>query len=69
MLAYRKSIAYISPKALQQLVDIAIEKFYTYARNHLFPKLPCHQINQPQVEALIVFDGAWTIEYTIDFLS
>ncbi|XP_068988935.1 uncharacterized protein [Bombus flavifrons] len=69
MLAYRKSIAYISPEALQQLVDIAIEKFYTYARNHLFPKLPCHQINQPQVEALIVFDGAWTIEYTIDFLS
>ena len=69
MLAYRKSIAYISPEALQQLVDIAVEKFYTYARNHLFPKLPCHQINQPQVEALIVFDGAWTIEYTIDFLS
>lgn len=69
MLAYRKSIAYISPEALQQMVNIAIEKFYTYASNYLFPKLPCHQVNQPQIEALIVFDGAWTIEYTKDFLA
>ncbi|KOX72474.1 hypothetical protein WN51_01574 [Melipona quadrifasciata] len=69
MLAYRKSIAYISPEALQQMVNITIEKFYTYASNYLFPKLPCHQVNQPQIEALIVFDGAWTIEYTKDFLA
>lgn len=69
MLAYRKSIAYISPEALQQMVNIAIEKFYTYASNYLFPELPCHQVNQPQIEALIVFDGAWTIEYTKDFLA
>lgn len=68
-LAYRKSIAYISPETLQQMVDFATEKFYTYAENHLFPELSCHQINQPQIEAIIIFDGGWTIQYTIDFLA
>lgn len=70
MLAYRRSIAYISSEVLERLVNSAIEKFYSYAENHLFPELPCHQqINQPQVEALIVFDGAWSVEYTTDFLA
>ncbi|XP_076243007.1 uncharacterized protein LOC143184564 [Calliopsis andreniformis] len=70
LLAYRKSIAYISPEALQRMVDNTVEKFYSYAEKYLFPELPCYQhINQPQVEALIVFDGAWSIEYTIDFLA
>lgn len=69
MLAYRKSIAYISPEALQRMVDTATDKFYTYAENNLFPKLPCREVNQPRVEALIVLDGAWSIEYTIDFLA
>ncbi|OAD54861.1 hypothetical protein WN48_06061 [Eufriesea mexicana] len=69
MLAYRKSIAYISPQALQRMVEFATEKFYTYAKDYLFPELPCYEINKPQVEALIVFDGAWSIGYTIDFLA
>lgn len=69
MLAYRKSIAYISPQALQRMVEFTTEKFYTYAKDHLFPELPCREINQPQVEALIVFDGAWSIKYAIDFLA
>lgn len=51
------------------MVDFATEKFYTYAENHLFPELSCHQINQPQIEAIIIFDGGWTIQYTIDFLA
>ena len=70
LLAYRKSIAYMSPEVLQRMVDYATEKFYSYAENHLFPELPCYQpINQPRIEALIVFDGAWSVEYTIDFLA
>lgn len=70
MLAYRKSVAYISPEALQRMVDLATDKFYAYAENHLFPESPCReQLNEPRVEALIVLDGAWSIEYTIDFLA
>ncbi|XP_076168966.1 uncharacterized protein LOC143147535 [Ptiloglossa arizonensis] len=70
MLAFRKSIAYISPEALQRMTEHAIEKFYTYAEHHLFPEVPCHQPrNQPRVEVLIVFDGAWSIDYTTDFLA
>lgn len=70
MLAYRNSIAYISPEALQRMVDIAIEKFYAYAEYHLFPAVPCQQeADRPRVEALVVLDGAWSIDYTIDFLA
>ncbi|XP_053999158.1 uncharacterized protein LOC128887365 [Hylaeus anthracinus] len=70
MLAYRKSIAYISPEALQRMTEYATEKFYAYAENHLFPEIPCREpINQNRVEALIVFDGAWAIEYTTNFLA
>ncbi|KOC62308.1 hypothetical protein WH47_04066, partial [Habropoda laboriosa] len=70
MLGYRNSIAYISPEALQRMVDVAIEKFYAYAENHLFPELPCQQqTDRPRIEALIVLDGAWSIDYTIDFLA
>ncbi|XP_076632618.1 uncharacterized protein LOC143347391 [Colletes latitarsis] len=70
MLAYRKSIAYISPEALERMVQYATDKFYTYAENHLFPEVPCQQpINQPRIEALIAFDGAWSIEYTTNFLA
>ncbi|XP_034193344.2 uncharacterized protein LOC117610267 isoform X1 [Osmia lignaria lignaria] len=69
MLAYHKSIAYIPPEILQNLVESATEQFYTYAETYLFPELPCQQINHSRVEALIVFDGSWTVEYTVDFLA
>lgn len=69
MLAYRKSIAYISPKTLEKLVERATEIFYNYAETHLFPELPCQQINHSRVEALVVFDGSWPVEYTTDLLA
>ncbi|KZC14462.1 hypothetical protein WN55_06922 [Dufourea novaeangliae] len=69
ILAYQKSVAYMSPEALQRMVDYATKKFYEYAEKHLFPELSCERVNQPQVEALIVFDGAWSTEYTRDFLA
>lgn len=69
MLAYRKSIAYIPPEILQNLVESATEQFYTYAETYLLPELPCQEINHPRVEAFIVFDGSWTVEYTVEFLA
>lgn len=70
LLAYRKSIAYISPTALQRLVKYAVEKFSFYAQRHLLADLPCYKhSHKPRVEALIVFDGAWSKEYTTDFLA
>ncbi|CAL7941711.1 unnamed protein product [Xylocopa violacea] len=69
MLAYRKSIAYISPEMMQQMVNIVTDKFYAFAKRHLFPELLCNKVNEPQVEALVVFDNAWSIEYTTHFLE
>ncbi|XP_078046277.1 uncharacterized protein LOC144474825 [Augochlora pura] len=69
MLAYRTSIAYITPDALQLLCTYAIKTFYNYMDNHMFPQMSCQQVDPPRVEALIVFDGAWSIEYTKDFLG
>nr|XP_012151290.1 PREDICTED: uncharacterized protein LOC100883936 isoform X2 [Megachile rotundata] len=69
MLAYRNSIAYISPETLKKLVECATEKFYTYAESHLFPELPCQKINRSRVETLVVFDGSWPMEYTTDLLA
>ncbi|XP_076757832.1 uncharacterized protein LOC143427508 [Xylocopa sonorina] len=67
LLAYRKSIAYISPETMQQMVNIATDKFYTFANSRLSPALPCYEVNEPQVEALVVFDGS--IGYTTHFLE
>ncbi|XP_076375423.1 uncharacterized protein LOC117225430 [Megalopta genalis] len=69
MLGYHRSIAYVSPDVLQLLATYAVKTFYSYAENRLFPKLSCQQVDPPRVEALIVFDGAWSIEYTKDFLG
>ncbi|XP_076648482.1 uncharacterized protein LOC143356564 isoform X2 [Halictus rubicundus] len=69
MLIYRRSVAHVSPDALHRLVGYAIEKFYSYTENHLFPEVACQEVDSPRLEALIVFDGAWSIEYTRDFLA
>ncbi|XP_031849277.1 uncharacterized protein LOC116434747 isoform X2 [Nomia melanderi] len=69
MLAYRNSVAYISPEALQKMVNFAIKAFYNYTEKHMFPELPCQQVDQPRVETLIAFDGTWSTENTRDFLA
>jgi len=59
-----------SPEALKQLVDYAVTKFYTYANEHFLTESFCRNSKHyPQVEALIVFDGSWTKEYTMNFIA
>ncbi|XP_071580984.1 uncharacterized protein [Temnothorax nylanderi] len=70
LLAYHNDIVFKSPEALKRLVDHAIAKFSVYANNHLLTELLCRNRKRyPQVEALIVFDGSWTEEYTMDLVA
>ncbi|XP_026668550.1 uncharacterized protein LOC108624121 [Ceratina calcarata] len=69
MLAHRKSIAYITPEALERMVNVATKKFYTYTENHLSSESSCHPTYEPQVEALVVLDGGWSEEFAKNFLA
>ncbi|EFN72998.1 hypothetical protein EAG_11290 [Camponotus floridanus] len=70
LLANHYGIMFKSPEALKQLVDYAVTKFYTYANEHFLTESFCRNSKRyPQVEALIVFDGSWTKEYTMNFIA
>ncbi|TGZ52877.1 Uncharacterized protein DBV15_10985 [Temnothorax longispinosus] len=70
LLAYHNDIVFKSPEALKRLVDHAIAKFSVYANDHLLTELLCRNRKRyPQIEALIVFDGSWTEEYTMDLVA
>ncbi|XP_047356971.1 uncharacterized protein LOC124951919 isoform X2 [Vespa velutina] len=70
LLAYRNSIAYISDEALKRLINYAVDIFTNYTEKHLLTESHCYNKNiQLQAEVIIVFDGAWTPDYTKDFIS
>ncbi|XP_046595744.1 uncharacterized protein LOC107225502 isoform X1 [Neodiprion lecontei] len=70
ILAYRNSIAYMTPEALLRMVNFAVNTFSTYADNYLFAESECHNPgSKPQLEILVAFDGAWSRDYTADFIS
>ncbi|KAK2580344.1 hypothetical protein KPH14_001241 [Odynerus spinipes] len=70
LLAYRNSIAHISDEALKRLVNYAVDTFANYTEKHLLTESHCHYSNfRLQAEVIVVFDGAWTQEYTMDFIS
>ncbi|KAL6440867.1 hypothetical protein ACFW04_003353 [Cataglyphis niger] len=70
LLAHHNGIMFKSPEALKQLVDYAVTKFYIYANEHFLTELFCRNgKHYPQVEVLIVFDGSWTKEYTMNFIA
>ena len=60
----------MTDEAIQRLVNYAINTFTYYANNHVFTELNCRRENpHPRVEIFVAFDGAWSKDYTIDFLS
>ncbi|XP_012215810.1 uncharacterized protein [Linepithema humile] len=70
LLAYHNGIMFRSSQVLKRLVDYAVTKFSVYANDHLLTELLCrNRKHYPQIETLIVFDGAWTKEYTMDFIA
>ncbi|KAI4487516.1 hypothetical protein M0804_005665 [Polistes exclamans] len=70
LLAYRNSIAYISEEALKRLVNYAVDTFINYTEKHLLTESHCRNKNvQLPAEVIIAFDGAWTPDYTMDFIS
>ncbi|XP_035730991.1 uncharacterized protein LOC118445508 isoform X1 [Vespa mandarinia] len=70
LLAYRNSVAYISDEALKRLINYAVDIFTNYTEKHLLTESHCYNKNiQLQAEVIIVFDGAWTPDYTKDFIS
>ncbi|XP_039308640.1 uncharacterized protein LOC105198717 isoform X2 [Solenopsis invicta] len=70
LLAYQNDVVFKSPEALKRLVDRAVAKFSIYTNDHLLTELLCRRRKHyPQVEALIVFDGSWTKEYTMNFVA
>ncbi|XP_024937056.1 uncharacterized protein LOC107264079 isoform X2 [Cephus cinctus] len=70
VLAYRNSIAYMTDEALERMAGYASNAFFNYADKYLFTELHCYnEKEKPHVEMLIAFDGAWSKEYTQDFLA
>ncbi|XP_044580110.1 uncharacterized protein LOC123262112 [Cotesia glomerata] len=70
ILAYKKSISYMTDESLKTMVNHAVSKFTTYVNDHLFTELRCHKEKKyPRVQVLVAFDGSWSKEYTQDFLS
>lgn len=70
ILAYRNSIAYMTSEALIRMVNYAVETFSTYAENYLFAESGCENFGpRPQLEIIAAFDGAWSKDYTADFIS
>ena len=56
---------------LELLVNRMVDYFTAYTSNHLFTELQCREIEEiyPRVEAIVTFDGAWSQEYTANFLA
>ncbi|KAK0096904.1 hypothetical protein PV326_003925 [Microctonus aethiopoides] len=72
ILAYRRSIAHMTDDVLMTMTNYAVNKFTNYINNNLFTELRCldnKNNNHPHVEVFVVFDGAWSLEYTANFLS
>ncbi|XP_011700217.1 PREDICTED: uncharacterized protein LOC105457309 [Wasmannia auropunctata] len=70
LLAYHNDVVFKTAEALKRLVDHVVTKFSVYANDYLLTELLCRNgKHYPQVEALIVFDGSWTKEYTMDFVA
>ncbi|XP_008544893.1 uncharacterized protein LOC103569388 [Microplitis demolitor] len=70
VLAYKKSVSYMTDDALDMMVNYAVNKFTNYVNNNLFTELRCHKEKKyPNVEIFVAFDGSWSQEYTQDFLS
>ncbi|XP_051162873.1 uncharacterized protein LOC127282583 isoform X2 [Leptopilina boulardi] len=70
LLAFRNGDAYMSDVILQRFVNYATSTFSYYVNNHIFTESRCREvIRQPRVELFVTFDGSWSPEYTIDFLS
>lgn len=56
---------------LMTMTNYAVNKFTNYINNNLFTELRCldnKNNNHPHVEIFVVFDGAWSLEYTANFL-
>ncbi|XP_012252675.2 uncharacterized protein LOC105684120 isoform X1 [Athalia rosae] len=70
ILAHRNSDSYIFPETLIKLSDYAVDKFSSYADQYLFGQTNCGNPEpRPQLEIFVAFDGAWSRDYTADFLS
>ncbi|KAI4497474.1 hypothetical protein M0802_007485 [Mischocyttarus mexicanus] len=60
----------ISEEALKRLVNNAVDTFISYTEKHLLTETNCRNKNvQLPAEVIIAFDGAWTPDYTKDFIS
>ena len=60
----------MTDEAIQRLVNYATTTFTYYTNNHVFTEMNCRrEVFRPRVEVFVAFDGAWSKEYTIDFLS
>ena len=56
---------------LKTIVNYAVDKFTAFTNNSLFTEFHCLKTDKiyPRVEAIVAFDGAWSQEYTADFLG
>ncbi|KAG7207191.1 hypothetical protein KM043_008876 [Ampulex compressa] len=70
VLASRNTVAYISPDTLEKMVGYAVDIFFDYISTRLLSSSSCqdHAI-RPRVEVILAFDGSWSTEYTINFIS
>lgn len=69
-MAYYNGIKFKYPEILKRMVDHAVDTFSVYANNYLLTESLCRdRKSYPQVETLIIFDGAWTKEHTMDFFA
>ncbi|CAB0028367.1 unnamed protein product [Trichogramma brassicae] len=61
----------VSEEALQRLSTRAVATFVRYANQGLLGAQPClgQRRNRPRLELLVAFDGAFTPEYTAEFLA
>ncbi|XP_015126293.1 uncharacterized protein LOC107047901 isoform X2 [Diachasma alloeum] len=70
ILAYRRSAVHMTDEVLKKMVHYSVTKFSDYVNNHLFPEIHCiTEKHYPKVEVLVTSDGAWSHEYTADFLA
>ncbi|XP_034943326.1 uncharacterized protein [Chelonus insularis] len=70
LLAYKRSVAHMTNEALKEITTYAVKKFTNYVNNHLFPEINCPKDKiYPRAEIFVIFDGAWSREYTADFFA
>ena len=71
ILDYRDGVGSTPEEFFKSMVNYAVDKFTEFTNNSLFSKLHCEEIEEiyPRVEAIVTFDGAWSQEYTANFLA